>query len=467
MCAWLPQASSFSGYARRFVDPAMGFTVGWTYLFKYLITTPNQLTAAALVIQEWVPASKVNPGVFITVFLLLIICINYFGIRFFGEFEFWLSSFKVIVILGVILLSIILASGGGPNHQATGFYYWTNPGAFKPYPGIGNQNLAKFVAFWSSLVTAVFAFLGTELIGITVGEAQNPRRTIPRAIKLTFYRILVFYVCSVFLLGMLVPYDSKDLAFANTKNSSASASPFVLAIKLAGIQALPTILNACILLFVISASNSDLYIGSRTLFGLAKEGNAPKIFAWTDRRGVPVPALALCSTVCCIAYLNCSNDSKTVFKYFVNLVTIFGLLTWITILLTHIRFVKARRVQGITNADMPYVAPLGVTGSMIGLFFAILIAFTKNFTVFIGKFDYISFITGYLGIPLYLLMFLGYKVFKRSRWIPLEKCDFFTGKDKIDEEERLFLEAKEAKMDRLAKQGGFKWFYERFLGLIF
>ena len=116
---------------------------------------------------------------------------------------------------------------------------------------------------------------------------------------------------------------------------------------------------------------------------------------------------------------------------------------------------------------MPYVAPLGVTGSMIGLFFAILIAFTKNFTVFIGKFDYVNFITGYLGIPLYFIMFVGYKVIKRSRWIPLEQCDFFTGKDKIDEEERLFLQAKEAKMNVLAKQGGFKWFYERFLGLIF
>lgn len=114
-------------------------------------------------------------------------------------------------------------------------------------------------------VNAVFAYLGTELVGVTVGEAENPRRNIPRAIKLTFYRILVFYVILVFLLGMVVPYNSKLLAFAIKAPSSAAASPFVVAIEIAGIKVLPSFLNACILIFVFSASNSDLYIATRTL----------------------------------------------------------------------------------------------------------------------------------------------------------------------------------------------------------
>jgi yeast amino acid transporter len=467
MCAWLPQASSFSGYAARFVDPAMGFSVGWTYLFKYLITTPNQLTAAALVLQEWVPRSRVNPAVWITIFLILIICINYFGIRFFGEFEFWLSSFKVLVIIGLIILSIILAAGGGPNHQATGFYYWRNPGAFKPYPGIANQDTARFVAFWSTMVTATFAYLGTELIGITVGEAQNPRRTIPRAIRLTFYRILIFYCVSVLLLGMLVPYDSKDLAFAASASTSASASPFVVAIRLAGIPVLPGILNACILLFVISASNSDLYIASRTLYGLAQEGKAPKIFAWTDKRGVPIPALGSCALFACIAYMNASDDSKTVFTYFVNLVTIFGLLTWISILITHIRFVRARRAQGIQDSELAYVAPLGIAGSAAALSLAILIAIFKNFTVFIGKFNVSTFITGYLGIPLYIIMYVGYKLVKRTKAIPLAEVDFYSGKARIDAEEREFLARKEQRMQGLRQKGGWSLFYERCVGFLF
>lgn len=126
-----------------------------------------------------------NPGVFITVFLLLILIINYWGVKLFGEFEFWLSSLKVLTLIGLILLSLILALGGGPDHDRKGFRFWKNPGAFKAYDGIAGQDKAKFVAFWSTMVSAVFAYLGTELVGVTVGEAQNPRKTIPRAIKLT------------------------------------------------------------------------------------------------------------------------------------------------------------------------------------------------------------------------------------------------------------------------------------------
>ena len=397
MAAWIPHSSGFAGYATRFCDPALGFALGWTYWCKYIITTPNQLTATALILGEWKKRDEVNPGVWIAIFLVAICVINYFGIKFFGELEFWLSTVKVITIVGVIILSFLLAVGAGPG-PATGFKYYKNPGAFRPY--IASGNAGKFYGFWSSLVNAVFAYLGTELIGVTVGEAQNPRKTIPRAIKLTFYRILFFYCLSVFFLGMLVPYNSKQLSFANSATTGASASPFVVAIKIAEIPYLPTILNACILLFTFSASNSDLYIASRTIYGLAEQGHAPRIFRWTDKRGVPVPALAISALFCCTAFMNAADDAKTVFGYFVNLTTIFGLLSWISLLVSHVFFVRARRAQGITKEQMAYVAPFGLTGSYIALFFSILIALTKNFNVFTkgkyGNFDYKNFITGYL-----------------------------------------------------------------------
>jgi amino acid transporter len=463
MAAWLPHASGFAGYATRFVDPALGFALGYTYWFKYIIITPNQLTAAALVIQYWCPPEKVNPGVFITVFLVTILCINYFGVKFFGEFEFWLSSLKVVIIVGMILLCFILMLGGGPNHDRTGFRYWKDPGAFKPYIAKGDKG--KFLGFWSSMITAVFAYLGTELVGVTVGEAQNPRKTIPRAIKLTFYRILFFYVLSVLLLGMLVPYDSKDLAFATKQGTKASASPFVVAIKIAKIDKLDSILNGCILIFTFSASNSDLYIASRTIYGLAVDGKAPRVLAYTDRRGVPVVALGVSSLFALLAYMNVSDDSKVVFGYFVNLVTIFGLLTWISILVTHIYFVRARKAQGITDAQMPYVAPFGIWGSYIALFFCILISLTKNFNVFTydkkyGKLDVKNFVTGYLGIPLYLIMIFGYKFWFKTHGIRPIEADFYTGKDAIDREEEAFL-ANKAALAKEPNKGG--WFYRTFV----
>lgn len=464
MAAWIPHASGFAGYATRFCDPALGFALGWTYFFKYVITTPNQLTATALIISEWKSRDEVNPGVWIAIFLVAIVAINYFGIKFFGELEFWLSAIKVITIVGVILLSFLLAVGAGPKGEATGFKYYNNPGGFKPY--IAGGSAGKFYGFWSSLVNAVFAYLGTELIGVTVGEAQNPRKTIPRAIKLTFYRILFFYCLSVFFLGMLVPYNSKELAFANKATTGSSASPFVVAIKLAEIKYLPTIVNAAILLFTFSASNSDLYIASRTIYGLAVEGHAPKIFKWTDKRGVPVYALAISATLCCTAFMNAADDAKTVFGYFVNLTTIFGLLSWISLLVSHIWFVRARRAQGITNDQMAYVAPFGLTGSYIALFFCILIALTKNFSVFTkgsyGNFDYKNFVTGYLGIPIYLFCIFGYKFFMKSKMVQPHEADFYTGKAEIDREEEVFLAHEaEKKANQTGKGSG--WFYKTFI----
>ncbi|KAI0128351.1 amino acid permease [Xylariales sp. AK1849] len=466
IAAWLPMSAGFTGYASRFCDPSLGFALGWTYWFKYIIVTPNQLTAAALVIQYWLPRDRVNPGVWIAIFLVVIVSINYFGIKFFGEFEFWLSSFKVITIVGVIILTLCLALGGGPDHDRKGFRYWNDPGAFKPY--IKEGGAGKFLGFWSTMVTATFAYLGTELVGVTVGEAQNPRKTVPRAIRLTFYRILFFYVLSVLLIGMCVPYNSKELVFANSSTANASASPFVVAIKIAGIPTLDHILNACILVFVFSASNSDLYIASRTLYGLASDGSAPAIFRKTNKNGVPIYALGASACFALLAFLNVADDSKTVFSYFVNLTTIFGLLTWISILVTHIWFVRARKAQGLANSQMPYVAPLGIWGSYIALALCILIALTKNYDVFTGDFNtkYATFITAYLGIPLYLILIFGHKIFTKSKGVRPHETDFYTGKDIIDREEEAFLAAKAAhKAEKGGNKGGS--FYKRWVSWLF
>ncbi|WEW56028.1 amino acid transporter [Emydomyces testavorans] len=437
------------------------------YYCKYIIITPNQLTAAALVIQYWVKREKVNPGVWIAVFLVVIVFINYFGIRFFGEFEFWLSSFKVMIIVGLILLSFILALGGGPDHDRKGFRYWKDPGAFNTYIKKGDSG--RFLAFWSTMVTATFAYLGTELVGVTVGEAQNPRKTIPRAIKLTFYRILFFYILSVFLLGMLVPYNSPELVFAAKQSNSANASPYVVAIKLAGIKVLPHILNACILIFVFSASNSDLYIATRTIYGLAKEGKAPRILARTDRKGVPIYALGLSSAFALLAFMNVSDDSKTIFGYFVNLVTIFGLLTWISILVAHIYFIRAREAQGIEVSSLPFKAPLGIGGSYFACAFCILISITKSFDVFVhnpkyGNFDYKNFVTAYLGIPVYLIMIFGYKIVTKCKVVRPEEADLWSGKEAIDREEQEFLARKAAKK---GSQSQASWFYRTFVAWLF
>lgn len=468
MATFIP-LDGFTSYGSRYCDPALGFAVGYTYLFKYLIITPNQLTAAALVIQYWIPREKVNPGVWITIFLIVIVAINTFGVKYFGEFEFWLSSFKVLVMFGIIILMFIIMLGGGPNHDRLGFRYWKNPGAFKPYSASIDGSLGKFVSFASVFVYALFAYLGVELTGIVAAEAKNPRRNIPRAIRLTMYRIIVFYVVSIFLLGMCVPFNDPALLAAKKKSTSAAASPFVVAINTAGIKVLPHIFNACVLAFVFSACNSDLYVASRSLYSLAVDGKAPKLFAKTNRWGIPHFSLGLATLFCCLAYMTVSSSSSQIFAYFVNVTSIFGLLSWVSILITYIHFDKALRVQGISKDSLSYHAPFQPYASYFALFFCVLIGLIKNFTVFLGhSFDYKNFITGYIGIPVYLVSYFGYKLVKKTHRIKPEDVDLVTFKEAVDLDQEEYEIKEQEEMKRLETKGkDMEWVYEKILGKIF
>lgn len=231
---------------------------------------------------------------------------------------------------------------------------------------------------------------------------------------------------------------------------------------------LPHILNGSILIFVLSASNTDLYIASRTLYSISSDGNAPAIFKRVNKRGVPYVSLLFCAAVACLAFLNVAESSTVVFGYFVNLVTVFGILTWVSILVTYLFFLRARRAQNIPDSSMPYVAPQGYWGTAIALFFVILVTLTKNYDVFVHtparQFDYKNFITGYLGIPVYIFLFLGHKLATKSRILKPHEVDFLTGKDIIDAQEREFLEEQEAKH---ANAEGMTKFYNRYVSWLF
>lgn len=468
MATYIP-LDGFTSYASRYCDPALGFAVGYSYLFKYLIITPNQLTAAAMVIQYWVDRDTVNPGVWITIFLVVIVIINTVGVKYFGEFEFWLSSFKVLVMLGLILFLFIIMLGGGPNHDRLGFRYWKDPGAFKPYSAAISGSKGKFVAFVSVFVYALFAYLGIELTGVVAAEAQNPRRNIPRAVKLTMYRIIVFYIVTIFLLGMCVAYNDPQLLAAKKKSTSAAASPFVVAIMNSGVEVLPHIFNVCVLMFVFSACNSDLYVASRSLYSLAVDGKAPKLFAKTNRWGIPYNSLILSVLFCLLAYMTVSSGSAQVFNYFVNVVSIFGLMSWISILITYIYFDRALKAQGVDKSSLAYAAPWQPYGAYFALAFCCLIALIKNFTVFLGHtFDYKTFITGYIGIPVFAISFFGYKFIKKSKFVKPEEADLQTYKDIVDFEEEEWKIFEAEKRERLGNgKKNFEWFYENYLGKIF
>lgn len=224
---------------------------------------------------------------------------------------------------------------------------------------------------------------------------RNPRRNISRAVRACFYRIIILYCGSIFFVGLIVPADSKLLLAANAQSTTANASPFVVAINVAGIKVLPHIINAAALVFVLSAANSDVYVNSRTAFMMAKDGNLPKFMMTVNRNGTPYIAVAISSLFCCLAFTATVTSAFTVFKYFVTAVTLTSTMVWIGIFWSHIAWRRACTKQGVSLATLPYRNRISVFLSWWGLIGTAIISITKGFDAFIGTFNVTSFITNY------------------------------------------------------------------------
>ncbi|CAO1630068.1 unnamed protein product [Sympodiomycopsis kandeliae] len=423
LAAHQPHKKGFAGWGGQYVDEAFGFAIGVNYLCKYLVLVPNQLNATALLIAYWRP--DLSGAIWISVFALVIITLNIWGgVRVFGEIEYWLSFVKIIVLIGLIILSICINAGAGDGDYY-GFRNWTNGRGFQEYKATGA--LGRFLGTWSAMTLALFAYTGSELPAVAVAEAKNPRKAIPKAIRSTFYRILFFYIILILLVGLIVPADSPELLGATKSKSNASASPFVVAIKIAGINALPGILNACFLVFTFSAANSDLYVASRTLYGLSKSGMMPRWFLIVDKKGTPYVALIFCSLFIALGYITVGSDGATAFGYLTSSVTVFGGLTWWALLIVHMRFMAGMKAQGKDRNKLAYKSPFQPYFGWYSLFVITLVLIFKGFQTFIPKFDHKSFITQYIGIPIFVLLYVGWKIYYKTKFIRASEMDLVTG----------------------------------------
>jgi amino acid transporter len=362
----------------------------------------------------------------------------------FGESEFILSYIKLIVITTLILCCFIISAGGSPSGEKVGFKYWHSPGAFGQYILGGRKGY--LLGWWACMIQACFAYTGTEVVGVTFGEASNPRKTIPMAIRQTFWRILSFYVIGVWALTMAVPYTSPELVDATSKSTSAAASPFVVAISLAGIKVLPDIVNAGLLVFVLSSAASDIYCSSRSLYGLAKDGQAPKLLAKTLKNGVPAWSVGVAALFCLLGYMNAAKSASTIFEYFVSLATIFALLNWLSILLSYLNFRCGLKRQEISLKGRSYCAVLQPYGAYYSTFITVLcIVFSgrqtfagpsfinplsslnAGYDAFIPQFKADQFVLRYVGIVVYVGNFLFWRFYKGARYVRPGEMDLTTG----------------------------------------
>lgn len=428
IATYIPIPGAFTAYATRLVDPSLGFAMGWIYWFSWAITYALELTATGLIIQYW--DKTISIAIFIAVFWVVITFVNFLPVSFYGEMEFWFSSIKVLTVLGFMIFAICIDAGVGKQGYL-GFHYWVHPGPFADYLIQSSPSTAKFVGFWAVLIQAGFSYQGTELVGIAAGETEDPRKTVPSAIRKTFLRILIFFVLTIFFIGILVPSDNPGLL---SGSSDASASPFVIAAKLAGVKVLPGIINAVLLTVVLSAANSNVYSGSRVLVGLAQEGFAPRWLKRTTNRGVPYYSVAFTSAFGLLGFMNVSSSGSEVFNWFQNISGVAGFITWTSLNICHIAFMRALKVRNISRDVLPYKAMLQPYFAWYGLFFNILIILTQGFTAWIPTFDVSSFFVAYISPILFVVLYVGHKIIYRPPFVSSLMADIDTGRPPLANE---------------------------------
>lgn len=420
MTTYIPIPGAFNAYATRFVDPSLGFAMGWIYWFSWAITYPIELTATGLIINYW--NEDLSIGIFIAVFWVLITAFNFLPVSFYGEMEFWFAYIKVITLVAFALFSICVIFGAGAQ-GFIGFKTWTDPGAFGTYI-VDRRPLGGFVAFWAALIQAGFSYQGTELVGVAAGEAADPRKTIPAAVKKTFFRIIFIYVGTVLFIGAQIPYT--DPSLLSSSSTTAASSPLVIAANLAGVSGVADVINAVLLLTVLSAANSNVYSGSRILVGLANDGAAPAFFKRTSKTGVPYIAVAFTAAFGLLGFLNLGGNGSTIFLWLMNVTAVAGFITWSCISASHLGFMRALKAQGISRDDLPYKTRWQSYFAWYGLFFNVIILLTQGFTVFID-FNVESFFAAYVSLMLFVVMYIGHKLITKSKFVVPSEADLRTG----------------------------------------
>ncbi|SHO76498.1 Similar to S.cerevisiae protein GAP1 (General amino acid permease) [Malassezia sympodialis ATCC 42132] len=418
-----PVPGAFSDYASRFIDPAVGFAVGYNYSMNWIITLPLEFTASAIVVSFWNTPEHMPNGVIITIYLLFIIFINLFGARGYAEFEFFATSLKMLTLVGFIICGVIIDCGGVSGTSYMGAHTWHEPGAFHN----------SFKGFCSVLTTAAFAFSGTEIVALAAAESSEPRKQLPRACKLVVYRVLIFYTLSLFIVTLLVPYDNPSLHGDNSYDPKTS--PFVIAVQSAGIHVLPHIINAIIAISAISVSNSSVYASSRMIHALAEQGKAPSIFKYVDRTGRPLMAVLFALLFGLLGFLIYVKNEGEVFSWLLSISGLSVVFTWAATCLGHIRFRAAWAKQGRRVEELPWTSPLGVYGSYIGFIFNVMVIVAQFYvSAFpIGEGDMTSndrvynFFLGMLSLPIFMCLLFGYKIIKRTKIVRLEDVDLVSG----------------------------------------
>ncbi|OIW24524.1 amino acid permease [Coniochaeta ligniaria NRRL 30616] len=452
MVSYLPVPSPFVRFGSEWVDGALGFAMAWNFFLNMAFLVPFEIVAMNIMITFW--TDKVPVEAIIVAMIVLYAILNVSTVRYFGISEFYLSIFKVILMLGLFCFTFITMVGGNLLHDRYGFRYWNSPGAFVEHISTGGTG--RFLGILSCMYQASFSICGPEYISMVAAETENPRKILPPAFRAFVWRILLFFVGSALCMGIVIPYnDATLLAILGGEVSGSgtgAASPYIIAMQRLTIHFLPHLVNAMIMTSIFSAGNGLLFSATRTLHGMSLEGHAPRFFSWCTKGGVPLWALLFSLGFCLLAFLQVNGSSASALSYLVDLVTCCQLINYGFTALTYRHFYSALKHQGISRDTLPYKGrfqPYTSYFAMGGTLFMLLAA---GYDLFInGGWDVMWFFLDYGMIAFFVLAFVFWKVVFRSRYVRPGTADLSLGglREEIDNYEALHVSREKGKVDKV------------------
>ncbi len=405
-----PTSGAFFTYGTKYVEGGFGFALGWNYWYNWAITVAFELVAVQFIMKFWFPDI---PGVYWSaIFLAIIFGINALTVKGFGESEFFFSLVKVLAIIAFIIIGIWMIVKIMLTPGAEAFANWSIGDA----PFVGG-----FQALIGVAMIAGFSFQGTEMVGVAAGESKDPKKTIPVAIKQIFWRILLFYIVCIFIIGTLIAYNDPRLLQAAAADNIA-LSPFTLLYEKAGFAFAASIMNAVILTAILSAGNSGMYSSTRMLFNMARKGSAPKMFARLDPRGVPMNALYATTAIAALCFLTTFFGEQEVFNWLLNMSGMCGFIVWLGIAISHYRFRKGYLAQGYKLEDLAYRAKFFPFAPWFAFILCAIVVLGQNYQdVLAGQ--WMGVLSTYISIPLFLAIWFGYKWKKKTKLVSYQEMD--------------------------------------------
>lgn len=422
--AYSTSPGGFNDYYRKFMCESMAFALGWNYCFQWMTVISLELVTASLTIKFW--TTSINPDIFVMIFLLVVVAINLCGAKGYGEAEFCMNTVKLVMLAGFIIFGICVDLGASSSGFIGG-KYWRDPGYY-----------TTFKALSGSFVTSAFSLGGTEFILLFVALQPNPRSSLRSAVKIVFFRITVFFLGSLTLVGLLVPYTSDELM--GSGGSATHSSPYVLAATLHGVKVVPHIINAVILNSVTSVATAGMYSSSRLLYSLVQQGFAPKFLDYVDRTGRPLRCWLVTVAASFFGFIATYEKEETVFNWLLSISALSFIFVWMSISICHIRFRSALKYNNVPLSSLGFVSPFGVYGSYLSILINALILIAQFwvalFPIGSSKPDANSFFQNYLGVPFLLICYVGHKLVTRNwkLYIKTEEIDLDANRTMYDPE---------------------------------